>query len=494
MSEVRPVDGSGTGHGARLSAADAAFLEMETVTLPMHVGSLFVLEVPQDVRDRASAFARFSDLVRARLHRVPRYRQRLVDPPFGLGTPVWVDDPELDLSYHVRHAALPGPGTTQQLTEYAARILSRPLDRSRPLWELSIIEGLEGGRLAILTKTHAALIDGLAGMDLMSVLLDTQPEPPPSRPGPPWTPAPLPTGNALAIDAVRHLVTSPSAVVQTGRRLLETPVKTVSRAALVGRGVVNVARTNLARRAPRSLLNQPPGRNRRLALARLSLEEAKEVKNVFGTTVNDVVLAVVADATGCYLRSRSVRTDGSWLRAMVPVATREDGDEHALGNRVVSVLVDLPMGEMDPVERLRICHDAMSQVKTSHRAVGAGFLTELGGFAPATFHAMAARAAARGRLYNFLVTNVPGPQEPVYCLGARLVGAYPFPPLANSHAYAVGAISADGWLNVGLTGDYDVVPDLDRVSGFLDRSLRELVTCARAAGTRAQLTTPQGVR
>lgn len=479
--------------GTRLPAHDAALLELETPEVPMHAGALFILEAPSDPADRARGYARFVAHVRARLHRVPRYRQRLVTPPFGLGTPVWTDDTEFDLSYHVRHAALPRPGSIQQLTEYAARILSRPLDRGRPLWELYVIEGLEDDRWAILTKSHVALIDGLDGMDLVSVLFDTDREPR-REPPPPWTPARTPNDVELARDAVAHLVTSPSAALQTGRRLVDTPRKTLVRAADVGRGVLDLARANVLRRAPRSLLNTRPGRSRRLGVAELPLEDVKQVKNTFGTTVTDVVLAIVADATGRYLRSRDVRTDGQWLRVLVPVATREDGDDHALGNGVVSVLVDLPMAEMDPVERLRVCQQGMAEVKVSHRAVGAGFLTELGGFAPATFHAMASRVATRGRLYNFLVTNVPGPQQPVYCLGTELVGAHPFPPLTAAHSYAVGVISTAGSLHVGLTGDYDAVPDIDRLGGYLAAALRELTVCAGAAGTRAELTRPTHAR
>lgn len=477
------------GHGARSSPHDAALLELESAEVPMHVGALFVLEAPEDPADRALGFSRLSALVRSRLHRVPRYRQRLVTTPFGLGTPVWVDDPDFDLGYHVRHAALPRPGTTEQLTEYAARILSRPLDRTRPLWEVYVIEGLAEDRWAILTKTHVALIDGLdGGVDLISVLLDTERYPERDRPAPPWTPARLPTDVELVRDAVEQLVTSPTHALRTGRRLLDAPVRTLGRAASVSRGVIDLARTNLGRRAPRSLLNQGPGRNRRLAVAGLALDDVRHVKDTFGTTVNDVVLAVVADATGRYLRTREVRTDGSWLRALLPVATREDAEG---GGALASVLVDLPMGELDPVERLRICQEAMAEVKVSHQAAGAEFLTGLGGFAPATFHALASRLAARGRLYNFLVTNVPGPREQVFCLGARLLAAHPFPPLADSHAYAVGMISTAGALHVGLVGDYDVVPDLDRVGGFLRTALRELVACADAAGTRAELTRPQ---
>ena len=356
------------------------------------------------------------------------------------------------------------------------------------MWELYVIEGLEDGRFAILAKSHQAVIDGLDGMDIATVVLDLTEDvsgelPPPQ----PWTPRPMPSSRELARDVVRDLATSPSALLDAGRRVLDTPAKTAVRAFEVGRGVAAIARSNLARPAPRSLLNQAPGRHRRLAIQRIDLEDAKTVKNAFGTTVNDVVLAVVADATGRYLRHRGERTERLWLRAMVPVATLDDSETSALGNQVVSVFVDLPMEQMDPVERLRVCHDAMSDVKVSHRAVGAGFLTGLGGFAPPTIHAMASRAAARGRLFNFLIANVPGPQVPVHCLGARLLGAFPFTPLAAEQAYAVGLTSIDGWLNFGITADHFALPDIDLVGGYLVDAVTELLTSADAVGTRSAL-------
>jgi diacylglycerol O-acyltransferase / wax synthase len=489
--------GSGTaattehpGHGDRLSTVDLAFLEMETPELHMHVAGLFIFDRPSKRQaGGSSGFARFLELVRSRLHLVPRYRQKLASPPLGIGVPVWVDDPEFDLSYHVRHAALPAPGSTAQLMEYAARIVSRPLDRDRPLWELYVIEGLEDGRTALLGKSHHAMIDGLAGMDIATVMLDLAPDQSDEIPPPePWAAAPTPSSGALARDAVRHLATSPTTALTVGRRALDAPTKTVGRAVEVSRAVASVTRANLIHPAPRSLLNERPGRHRRLAIQRIALDEVKTIKNAFGTTVNDVVLAMVADATGRYLRTRGVRTDGLWLRAMVPVSTRESSHEHALGNRVVSVFVDLPMAEMDPVERLRVCHEAMAEVKSSHHAVGAGFLIGLSHFAPPTIHAMASRAAARSRLFNFLVTNVPGPQVPIYCLGARLLGAFPFTPLAATQSYAVGLTSIDGWLNFGFTADHFAIPDLERVPGFLVDAVEELSTSAAAVGVRAELT------
>ena len=473
-----------SAHGQRLSSLDAAFLEMESATRPMHVGGLLVFDPPEG--DRSFSFASFLDLVRARLHLVPRYRQKVIEPPLRLGGPVWVDDPDFDLSYHVRHAALPSPGSTAQLNEYAARILSRLLDRDRPLWELYVIQGLEHGRVALLAKTHHAMIDGLAGLDIATVMLDLTPDQSDELPPPqPWSPQPTPSPRELSADAVRRLTSSPAELAESVDQLGRAPRAAARRALQVGRGVSRVARANLARPAPRSLLNQAPSSHRRFAIQRVSLERVKVIKDAFGTTVNDVVLATIADATGRYLRRRGAVTDGVWLRAMVPVSTRQESEAHHLGNRVVAVFVELPMFEMDPVERLQVCHDAMSEVKSSHAAVGAGFLIGLGEFAPPTLHAMAARIAVNTRVFNFLVTNVPGPQVPIYCLGARLLGAFPFTPLAANHSYGVGVTSIDGWLNFGFVGDYDALPDIEVVPGMLVTAFDELTACAVAVSARA---------
>lgn len=474
----------GRGHGERLSSVDAAFLNMETPTQHMHVGGLFLFDA-SNAED--FDFSRFVALVRSRLHRVPRYRQKLAYAPFGLSNPVWIDDPDFDVAYHVRHAALPRPGDMGQLMEYAARILSRPLDRDRPLWELYVIEGLAEDRFAILGKNHHAMIDGVAGIDIATVMLDLAPDQSKEIPPPePWTPEPAPKGYELAWSGVRDLLTSPAAAVESAQRVAAAPANAARRALAVGRGIASVARSNLTKPAPKSPLNVPPGLHRRFAIQRISLEDVKSVKNTFDTTVNDVVLAAVADATGRYLRSRGTQTDGLWLRAMVPVSVRTDEEQNALGNRVVSVFVNLPMFEMDPIERLEVCHEAMKEVKSSHHAAGAGFLIGLTQFAPPTLHAMASRLAARGRLFNFLVTNVPGPQLPIYCLGARLMGAFPFAPLAATHAYAVGVTSIDGWMNFGFTADYDALPDIENVTGFLKGSVADLVASADATRTRRE--------
>ena len=469
----------------RLSSLDQAFLEMESPTRHMHVGGLFIFDPPAE--GRHFSFSRFLELVASRLQHIPQYRQKVMQPGFALAGATWVDDQDFDLSFHVRHAALPAPGTTAQLTEYATRILSRQLDRDKPLWELYVIEGLEQGRVALLGKTHHAMIDGLSGIDIATVMLDLAPDASDALPEPaPWRPRPAPSELTLAARAARDLATSPAQAAESFGRLARTPKVAARKVLDVGRGVSRVTRANLLRPAPRSPLNEPPGRHRRFAIQRVPLEDVKAVKDAFHTTVNDVVLALVADATGRYLRSRGHRTDGMWLRAMVPVSTRQASEAHALGNRVVAVFVDLPMFEMDPIQRLRVCHEAMSDVKSSHAAVGAGFLLGLGEFAPPTLHAMAARVAVNARLFNFLVTNVPGPQLPIYCLGSRLLGAFPFTPLAANHSYSVGVTSMDGWVNVGITADYDALTDIDEVPSMLLDALAELVASAAAVSERAR--------
>lgn len=470
------------GHGDRLSPADEAFLAMETPSLLQHVGGLFVFDPPAE---GGFDHPRFLELVRSRLHLAPRYRQRLVDPPLGIGSQVWVDDPDFELSFHVRHAALPQPGTTAQLNEYAARILSRQLDRTKPLWELYVIEGLSEGRIALLSKSHQVMIDGLRGIDIATVILDVSAADSVTVAAPePWTPGAAPTAASLAREALRDLAGTREALAATARQVLVRPATSARRAASITRGVAATARTTMLRPAPRSLLNQAPGQHRRIAIQRVALEDVKRIKNAFATTVNDVVLALVSDAIGRYLRVRGTRTDGLWLRFLVPVSTRSGSDDHVLGNQVVPVFVDVPVFEMDPVERLRVCNEALREVKSSHHAVGAGFLVGLTDFAPPTIHAMASRIAVRSRLFNVLVTNVPGPQVPVYTLGARLLGAFPFVPLAANQALAVALTSIDGWMNLCFTADYDALPDVERITGYLVTGLRELLACAEAAELR----------
>lgn len=464
------------GHGDRLTALDTAFLELEAPTQHMHVGGIFVFR-PGDAS--TFTFERFQRLVRSRLHLVPRYRQRLSRTPLGLAHPIWVDDADFDIAYHVRHAALPRPGGRDQLLEYAGRILSRQLDRQRPLWELYVVEGLDNGDIALIGKNHHAMIDGMAGVDVITVLLDNDSvsvdDIPPAQH---WDAAPTPTSLLRMSSAVKELATSPSEIVGVARSVVEAPREVAARAVSVGRGIVSTT-SSLLRRTPRSVLNQAPGVSRRMALHQIELERVKAIKNAFGTTVNDVVLSLVGDALGRYLRHRHQATRNVELRAMVPVSVHTAA-AMTHGNQVTSVFVDLPIGEMDPVARLRIIADRMSDVKASHSAVGADFLLNMSGFAPPTLHALGARVATQTRLYNVLITNVPGPQAPMFSLGARLVGAYPFVPLAATQSLAVGLISLDGTIHVGLTADYDALPDVSILPDLLAGATDDLEACALA--------------
>lgn len=474
----------GKGHGERLSALDAAFLRLETPTEHMHTAGLFIFDPAE--HGEGFAFSRFLDLVRSRLHLVPRFRQKLAFAPARLSNPVWVDDESFDLSYHVRHAALPVPGRMDQLMEYIARLISRPLDRNRPLWELYAIEGLEDGRVAYLGKTHHAMIDGVTGIDIATLLLDFEPDQGEIPAPKPWHPSSRPSGSELAWSAVQDQLSSPGAMVEGVRRLVETPRTALSKALRVGQGIVSMARSSVAP-GPPSPLNAHNGSFRRFAIQRLSLDEVKAIKDAFGTTVNDVVLAIVGDAVGRFLRGRGEETRGLELKVMVPVSVRADDERHVFGNRVSSVFVKIPIDQMDPVERLQTVHEAMKDVKEHEHAVGADFLVGLSAYAPPTIHALAARVAARTRLYNFVVTNVPGPQMPLYSMGMRLLGAFPVVPLAQNHSLAVGVTSIDGSLNFGLTADWDTLPDLENMTGDLVEALRELEKHAEAAGTRHEL-------
>lgn len=465
---------------------DAALLAMETPEVLLHVATLVVLERPADGRPVPAE--RLIGLVEERLPLVPRYRQRVLEAglPAGLApSAFWVEDPDFDLAYHVRVSALPAPGTEEQLLAHCARVLSRPLDRSRPLWELYVIEGLEHGRTALFAKSHHAMIDGMEGVDLITVMLEDEDGPAgiaPSTAAPPSAgrPRPLPTSAELARASMEALVARPGAILERLRAASRAPSRTLRRAVAIGVSAASVVRSRLLAPAPASLINRGPGRHRRLAVERLALADVKAVKDAFSTTVTDVVLAVVSDAVGRYLRDHGARTDGLWLRVLVPVSRSEDAEEHRLRSSVVGVIVELPMAEMDPVERLRACRGAMADVRDRHGAVGAGFLLGLDEFAPPTLHALAARLATDARVFNLAVVNVPGPQRALACAGLRLVAAFPFTSLPPGQALGIGVTSIDGALDVGLTADYDALPDVATITDGLVVALAELVACAGA--------------
>jgi diacylglycerol O-acyltransferase len=462
-------------HGDRLTAVDASFLAQEGANAHMHIGAVTVFEGPPP------AFADFADHVRGRLHLVPRYRQKLAVPPLETGRPLWVDDGSFNLEYHVRHSALPEPGTQEQLRALAARIHSQRLDRTKPLWELWLVQGLEGGRFALISKTHHALVDGVAGVDLATVLLDLGlvPQPVPHE-GEPWVPQPEPSSIALAARGLSALARTPLSLAGSALAAAVRPTSSlhVAREAVEGLGEVTWAVLNPA---PETPLNVPIGPHRRLATVRNELGDFRLIKDTFGGTVNDVVLSVVAGGLRRWLQSRGVRTEGLELRALVPVSIRPSDDRDSMGNRIVAMRGPLPVYVEDPVARLQVVRRAMDGLKESKQALGAEVISGLQGFAPPTILAQASRINFSTRLFNLLVTNIPGPQFPLYVLGRELQDLFPVAFLPRDHALAVAIMSYNGGIDFGLLGDYDAMPDLDAFGAMLEESRDELLLAARSS-------------
>jgi WS/DGAT/MGAT family acyltransferase len=430
----------------------------------MHVASTIIFEGP------APSHREFRDHIASRLHLVPRFRQKLRFVPFGQGRPVWVDDPHLNLDYHVRQTALPAPGSEEQLRNLAARVFSQQLDRTKPLWELWLVEGLRDGRFAIVGKSHHALVDGVSGVDITTVLFDLDREPavPPAA-APKWFARPEPTDFDLLADALRERLTSPREIVRGVRAALRGPRQVVAGLGATGK----IIGAGMA--APSTPFNVDIGPHRRFAIAQTDLAELKQVKEAHGGTVNDVILAVVAGALGNYLRARGHDTEGLEMRAMVPVSVRAMEEQGALGNRISAMMAPLPVWCEDPVERIHLMTEAMGDLKGSGQAVGAEILTKITDFAPPTIAAQAARLQPAQRFFNLVVTNVPGPQFPLYVLGRQMESIFPMVPLAHRQALCVGIMSYNGQVNFGLVGDYDAMADLDSFALDLEAGLRETI-------------------
>ena len=454
---------------------------MERAGAHMHVASTIVFEGP------APSHEEFRDHIASRLHLVPRFRQKLRSVPLGQGRPVWVDDPHLNLDYHVRQTALPAPGSDEQLRNLAARIFSQQLDRSKPLWELWLVEGLAGGRFAIVGKSHHALVDGVSGMDITTVLfdLDREPQGRPANP-PRWLARPEPTDLKLLSDAMRERLTSPAEIVRGVRHAVRGPRKLLrdfsATSRMLGAGIS----------APSTPFNVEIGPHRRFAMTQADLAELKRVKDAHGGTVNDVILSVVTGAIGNYLRARGHDTDELEMKAMVPVSIRAEEEHGALGNRISAMMAPLPVWCDDPVERLRIVTERMGDLKGSGQAVGAEILTKITDFAPTTIASQAARLQPAQRFFNLVITNVPGPQFPLYVLGRQMESIFPMVPLARRQALCVGIMSYNGQVNFGLVGDYDAMADLESFALDLEAALAEVVAAtpggAGASGKRKAAT------
>lgn len=466
-------------HMDRLTSFDTSFLTNERANGHMAIGAVLICggEPP--------SHADFAAHVRSRIHHLPRLRQRLAFPPLRLGTPFWIDDPDFDLSNHVRRVSLPPPGDDAQLHDLVGAILSPPLDRSRPLWELVLIEGFADDRFSIVYKTHHALADGFSAVDIGTLLFDVEPTAEPARSEEHWSPHEPPPPSALAARAA-------SGVWETLRRMARWLGGAVRRPGRAGRraadGVVGVWEVawNLVRRAPKVPLNVGIGTERSFSWAGFTLRDFKSIKNAFEVTVNDVILAATAGALRRWLGDREVEVEeGMELKALVPVSIRTEDEKGELGNRLTAMRGPLPVGVADPVERLRAVHAGMEDLKSSKQPLGAEAIWGLNDwfrdFAPPLLLAPTAAINFSTRLFNLLVTNFPGPQIPLYVLGRELEGVFPVGFLARRHALAIAIISYNGQVNFGLLADRASMPDLERISAYLDDAVEELLGAARIA-------------
>ena len=455
-----------------MSAQDAMFLHVENDVTPMHIGGVSIFEGPPP------PFADLRGMVASKLHLTPRYRQRVRFVPLGVGEPVWVDDPYFSIDYHLRHSAVPHPGTEAQLRATAARVFSQHLDRARPLWELWMVEGLEEGRWALLSKVHHCMVDGVAATDLMSLMFGDIDEPANTDA---WQPDPEPSRLELIAYSGRHRLLDPAAQVRAG---LRTPSEML-------RGMAGTARALAtavpALRPTTSSLTGPIGPHRVWTWARAPLSEVKRVRSALGGTVNDVVLTLITNGYRELLEERGEQiTSERAVRTLVPVSVRKPGERGVYNNRVVGVLARLPVGIEDPAERLSHIRQQMDGIKSSKQAVAGDALVRLSGFAPPLLLALGSRAMTRSLRLNMdtATTNVPGPQHPVHALGRRLLQSYPYVPIVGSLRIVVAIFSYDGELYFGVTGDRDHASDIDVLTTGIETDLADLLERAPAASAR----------
>ena len=463
----------------RLSSLDASFLYIESDEAPLNMGTVSIFQAPESGFDHE----RLVSLIRRRLAFVPRYRQRVKFVPLGIFRPVWVDDTQFDVSFHVRRSALPKPGTRQQLDELVARLMSRPLDRSRPLWEMYLIEGLANGQFAIVTKSHEALVDGLAALDISQVILDSHPDTPA---GPPdsWRPHSEPSSIELVSASVTEVMTHPTAAIDVAVSSVRELVTSVQE---IVDGGVKAAQdsiqsvVSLAKFGTSSPLKAKLGAQRRFHSLDIELEQLRNLKSDarrvgIDATVNDIILSIVTGAMRSWLVKHDSLLSGALsndrFRALVPVSLEAPGpDPDGLGGRVNAYLIDLPIHEFDPADRLEEIVNQMSILDPSNEFMGAGAIVQIAGFGPATMHALGARVASTlaRRTYDLTVTNVPGPQHALFASGSEMIATYPSIPLVPGQALSVGLTSYNGSLHIGLMSDRDAVSDLSVLaSGFHD--------------------------
>lgn len=470
----------------QLTGLDAAFLAMETSSVYGHVGSVCVVD--PSTAPEPLTLERLQGIISSRLHLVPPFRRRLAEVPFGFDQPYWIEDPDFDIEFHVRELALPAPGDDKQLAEQAARLHARQLDRRRPLWELYLISGLSGGRMAIYTKVHHAAIDGVSGNDILAAVLDLTPEGRDMGEIPPWkcdkVPGPVPLLARSVLSLAGHPVRAAkltNGVVRSLPGMMKSPARPaipLLDRVLPRRGASAVL-SQSGLRAPRTPFNRPVGPHRRWAFCTVPLADVKEVKNAAGATVNDVVMALCAGALRRWLVDHDALPDGP-LVAAVPVSVRTEAQKGQGGNRVSTMTAPLPTHLSDPAERLSQCHEAMRAAKDQHGALPADLLSDVTQFAMPALAGQAARMAARLRLvewlspFNLIISNVPGPNRPLFYAGARLLSYYPLSAIADGQGLNITVMSYGDGMHFGLIADRELVPDLDRLAGYLVDELDDL--------------------
>ncbi|MDQ6720675.1 MAG: wax ester/triacylglycerol synthase family O-acyltransferase [Candidatus Dormibacteraeota bacterium] len=469
----------GDTHSEPLTGLDSWFLYGERHEAPLHIGATYIFEGTPRVSGARGALG-LARTIEERLHLVPRYRQKLMWLPGNLGNPVWVDDPDFDLSYHVRRAALPSPGDDATLRDYTARVFARPLDLEKPLWEMTVIEGLSGGRVAVVNKVHHAMVDGISTVDLATLLLDAEPTPTKYKKPKRWTPRPAPTQGDLVrrlasevspIDALKKLAhLRPQGVVET---IMRSPWS----------GGLQLALAWLRPGSP-LFFNQRIGPHRRVHSVKVPLQHLKDVKLAFGGTVNDVVLAVIGEAMARWLGDRGEAIPHA-LRVFAPVSVRDESHRYKLGNLVSGMVVEVPLAPMTPRERLNHVTAATGDLKRSRQAVAAHTLSNLANFAPATLQALAGRVVtsqpqwSRQSMINIVATNIPGPQFPFYTGGAKLIDIWPFVAIYHSLGLNVAIVSYNGSVHFGLLADRDLVPDLDDFGRHLGQAVADFKQASR---------------
>ena len=440
----------------RLSALDASFLDVETASAHMHVGWAAAFDPPED--GPAPSFEQLRDHISRRLHRASRYRQRLAGVPLGLSRPVWVDDEAFDLGHHVRRAA------TGDLHELAGTVLSTPLSRDRPLWEMWIADELEDGRIGLVGKAHHCMVDGLAAVELAALVLDPTPEPP-AEPLDRWEPRPAPGPATRLVEGAVHRTLDQLSLVGTAARLATSP-------ASLATGAQRAARALLSSLTPANAigaLNEPISPYRTLATLGRSLDELRAIKRAHGCTLNDVVLAAACGGVRRYLERRD--EEPARLKAMVPVNVRGDASAGELGNRISFIFLELPCDEPDPERRLQDIGRATSEAKQAGESSGATTVLDLAAAAPSPLQRAVSRLVASPRTFNVVVSNIPGPQEPLWMLGCRLREAFPVVPLADRHALSIGFTSIAGGAFFGVYADRDSVSDAERLAADIGHEL-----------------------